>query len=49
MIWKSRFDYISLLNIIDATVQPFYLHNHDADKTTEVLRGIQSDKGSSTV
>ena len=38
--WKSRFDYISLLNIIDTTVHPFYLHNHDSDKTTEVLRSI---------
>ena len=38
--WKNRYDYISSLNIIDATVHPFYLHNHDSDKTTEVLRSM---------
>ena len=38
--WRNRFDYISLLDIIDATVHPFYLHNHDKEKTTEVLRSL---------
>ena len=38
--WKNRYDYISSLNIIDATVHPFYFHNHDSDKTTEVLRSM---------